>query len=63
LGIDYRDGSEGGEAGGADAGGWAPSLREREEAAARVWGSRLLRETTTVYFYCLIIIEGVQVFK
>jgi hypothetical protein len=28
-GVDYRDGSEGGEAGGVDAGGWAPSLRER----------------------------------
>jgi hypothetical protein len=36
---------------------------EREEAAARAWGSRLLRETTTVYVYCLIIIEGVHVFK
>jgi hypothetical protein len=41
--------------------------REREEAAARqgaarAWGSRLLRETTTVYVYCLIIIKGVHVF-
>jgi hypothetical protein len=41
--------------------------RERKrrlgQGTARVWGSRLLRETTTVYVYCLIIIEGVQVFK
>jgi hypothetical protein len=34
-GVDYRNGREGGEAGGADAGGWTPSLREREKAAAR----------------------------
>jgi hypothetical protein len=33
------------------------------QGAARVWGSRLLREMTTVYVYCLIIIEGVHVFK
>jgi hypothetical protein len=35
---------------------------EREEATARVWGSRLLRETTTEYVYCLIIIKGVHAF-
>jgi hypothetical protein len=38
-----------------------PRRCEREEATARVWAP-VSQETTTVYVYCLIIIEGVHVF-
>jgi hypothetical protein len=36
--------------------------RRLGQGAARVWGSRLLRETTTVYVYCLIDTERLHEF-